>query len=318
MTNPVSWQSGMIAVLRRSAALLRSATPLLCAALILLCTATPIAVWAQPPVQPSRRTVSPSSPIVKNVSFHSAALNRDMRYRLYLPHHYPATTRRYPVLYLLHGLFGNYQNWDTLTHLASHVSGMDWIIVMPDAGDSWYTNSASVPKDKFEDYVARDLVAEVDGRYRTIRDRQARAIAGLSMGGYGAVKFALRYPHSFAFAASLSGAMDAARDLDSRLPEFAPKLVEVFGAPGNPTRAHNDIFQLLPKSAPDELPYLYLACGSEDRFLLVNRDFVSELAQRHIRYEYRENPGTHDWAYWDREIAPLLSAMQNQISQKPH
>ena len=134
------------------------------------------------------------------------------------------------------------------------------------------------------------------------------------MGGYGALKFALRYPQSFAFAASLSGALDAARDLDSRLPEFAPKLVEVFGDPGNPARAHNDIFQILPSAAPDELPYLYLACGSEDRFLFVNRDFVSELARRHIRYEYRENTGTHDWAYWDREIAPLLNTMENNIS----
>ncbi len=239
-----------------------------------------------------------------------------MRYRLYLPHPYLTTKQRYPVLYLLHGLFGNYQNWDTLTHLASHVSGMDWIIVMPDAGDSWYTNSASVPRDKFEDYIARDLLAEVDGRYRTIRDRHARAVAGLSMGGYGALKLALRYPQSFAFAGSLSGALDAARDLDSRLPEFAPKLVEVFGAPGNSARAHNDIFQLLPNAATDDLPHFYLACGSEDRFLVVNRDFVSQLSRRHIRYEYRENPGTHEWPYWDREIVPLLNAMQNNFSPK--
>jgi len=271
---------------------------------------------AQP--QAKHRATSPAPPVVKDAAFHSAALNREMRYRIYLPHNYAAATRRYPVMYLLHGLFGSYENWDTLTNLASYASGMDWVIVMPDAGDSWYTNSATVPPDKFEDYVAKDLMTEIDEKYRTIRDRHARAIAGLSMGGYAAMKLAIRYPESFAFAGSLSGALDAARDLDARLPEFAPKLKEVFGGFGNPARANNDIFVLLPKGKPSGLPYLYLACGTDDRFLSVNREFVATLSERHVRYEYHETPGDHDWSYWDREIRPLLRAMENQLSPRSH
>ena len=281
-----------------------------------LCVAAGLAASAQPHARtPSTlRAHSPASPLVKDASFHSASLEREMRYRIYLPYNYATTTRRYPVLYLLHGLFGNYENWDTLTDLANYTAGMDWIIVMPDADDSWYTNSATKPQDRFEDYIAKDLIAEIDGKYRTIRDRHERAIAGLSMGGYGAVKFALRNPQSFAFAGSLSGALDAARDLDRNRPEFAAKLLEVFGPAGNPARAQNDIFVLLPKATPAALPYLYLACGTEDRFLPVNREFVAELSRHHVDYEYHETPGDHEWAYWDREIKPMLVAMESHLS----
>lgn len=257
---------------------------------------------------------SPDLPLVRNASFHSAALNREMRYRIYLPHLYSATAQRYPVLYLLHGLYGNYENWDTLTGLASYAAGMNWIIVMPDADDSWYTNSVTKAEDKFEDYIAKDLIAEIDAKYRTIHDGQARAIAGLSMGGYGALKFALRNPQSFAFAGSLSGALDAARDLDTRVPEFAAKLVEVFGAPSNAARAQNDIFVLLQKDDPANLPYLYLACGTEDRFLSVNREFAADLFRRQARYEYHETSGNHDWSYWDREIKAMLKVMGSRVS----
>lgn len=284
---------------------------------VAVCILMPLLTSAERPhSNTAHRVLSHASPLAKDARFRSAALNREMQYRIYLPHNYAATTRRYPVLYLLHGLYGNYRNWDTSTDLANDVAGMDWIIVMPDADDSWYTNSATVSQDKFEDYIAKDLIAEIDAKYRTIGDRHARAIAGLSMGGYAAMKFALRDSQLFAFAGSLSGALDAARDLDTRLQEFAAKLVEVFGPAGDPARAQNDIFVLLKNTNSAELPYLYLACGEEDRFLSVNREFVAELSQRHVHYEYHETPGNHDWTYWEREIRPLLSVMEQRVSLK--
>ena len=156
---------------------------------------------------------------VRDALFHSASLGRDMHYRVLLPRDY-TRSGRFPVLYLLHGLYGDYQNWDTRTGLENYAKDLHLIIVMPDADDSWYTNSATVAADKFEDYIAKDLIAEVDEKYRTIRDSHGRAIAGLSMGGYGAVKLALKYPELFAFAGSLSGAFNAPQSLDSQRPEF--------------------------------------------------------------------------------------------------
>jgi putative tributyrin esterase len=253
------------------------------------------------------------SPLIRDASFHSVALKREMKYCIYLPHAYSASARRYPVLYLLHGLYGDYRNWDANTHLARYMAGRDWIVVMPDAGDSWYANSATQADDRFEDYIAKDLVREVDGKYRSIRERQGRAIAGLSMGGYGAMKFALKYPGEYGFAGSLSGAFDAARDLADQVAEFHDQIVKVLGEGDNPARGENDVFVLLKRADPTQVPYLFLACGSADRFLRINREFVKELSAHRIAYEYHETSGGHDWQYWDSAVQPMLNALQVRL-----
>lgn len=251
---------------------------------------------------------------VRDVVFHSASLQRDMHYRILVPRDYD-NGGRFPALYLLHGLYGDYMNWDTRTRLEDYARNRHLLIVMPDANDSWYTNSATVPGDKFEDYVAKDLISEIDEKYRTLRDRHSRALAGLSMGGYGALKLALEYPDLFGFAGSLSGALNAAQNLDALRPEFRSKLLEAFGNEGSQTRAENDIFLLLDKSKHTTYPYLYLACGTADFFLDTNRAFVHELSSRKIEYEYHETPGEHTWDYWDRELRPLLQAVERTISE---
>jgi putative tributyrin esterase len=242
--------------------------------------------------------------------FHSPSLHRDIHYLILLPRDY-SNGRRFPVLYLLHGLYGDYKNWDTRTHLESTAAQLSFLIVTPDADDSWYTNSATEPEDRFEDYIVKDLVSEVDSKYRTIREKRARAIAGLSMGGYGAVKLGLKYPELFAFAGSLSGAFDATQDLDDLRPEFRVKLLEVFGNPGSRTRKENDVFLLL-KSSRDH-PYFYVACGTSDFFLDTNRAITAQLAKQQIPYEYRETPGGHTWEYWDSELTPLLQAVARSL-----
>ena len=251
---------------------------------------------------------------VQDGAFHSAALDREMKYRILLPCGYQTGSGRFPVLYLLHGLYGDYLNWDTRTSLERYAQRYELIMVMPDAGDSWYTNSATDPKDKFEDYIAKDLVAEIDGKFRTLRSRHARAIAGLSMGGYGALKIALRYHDDFAFAGSLSGALDAPQDLGEKKPLFRDQLLKVFGPPGSVVRADNILSSLLQSVSPKDLPYLYLACGSGDDFLPVNRNFAAQLSSRGVPYEYHETAGGHAWDYWDRSVQDLLRAVADIIS----
>jgi S-formylglutathione hydrolase FrmB len=247
---------------------------------------------------------------IQESTFHSASLNRDMHYLVLFPSDY-ASGRRFPVLYLLHGLYGDYKNWDTKTHLESAAASVPLLIVTPDADDSWYTDSGAKAEDKFEDYIAKDLISEVDSKYRTIREKRARAIAGLSMGGYGAVKLSLKYPELFAFAGSLSGAFDAAQNLDDLRPEFRAKLLEVFGNPGSKTRTENDVFLLLKSSS--STPYFYLACGADDFFLDTNRAFAAQLSNRKITYEYHETPGGHTWEYWDSQLTPLLQAVERSL-----
>jgi S-formylglutathione hydrolase FrmB len=239
-----------------------------------------------------------------------------MKYRVLLPCSYGRGSGRFPVLYLLHGLYGDYLNWDTRTNLERDAQSYNLLVVMPDAGDSWYTNSATDPKDKFEDYIAKDLVAEIDSKFRTLRSRHARAIAGLSMGGYGSLKIALRYHDDFIFAGSVSGALNAPQDLGDRRPAFRDQLLKVFGAPGGATRADNNVFSMLQSASVQKLPYFYLACGTADDFLAVNRDFAAKLSARSAAYEYHETVGGHAWDYWDRSLPDLLRAVAGAVSNQ--
>ena len=142
-------------------------------------------------------------------SVDSAALGRSMKYRVLVPDEYDKSPRRYPVLYLLHGLGGDYTEWTTRSNVADYSRTLPLIIVMPDGNNAWYTNSN---EGAYETYILNDLQADVVKKYRTINSRYGRAIAGLSMGGYGALKMALKRPALFAVAASFSGAFAATRD----------------------------------------------------------------------------------------------------------
>ena len=261
------------------------------------------------------KSVSPSARIpvtVQDVEFHSKALGRSTKYRIVLPSGYSESAHRYPVLFLLHGVFGSSENWETLTDLSRYAASTDLIIVMPDAANSWYVNSATKPEERYEDFLIQDILPEVDSRWRTLRSSHRRAITGLSLGGYGALKFAIKNPDTFAVAASISGAFTGPADLDDKREDLRDDLRTAFGAPGTPIRGENDLFQLVPKTDPKLLPYFYLDCGTADEFCETNRRFAALLCSRGARYEYHEVPGCHSWQYWDQRIAivlPLINKM---------
>jgi putative tributyrin esterase len=253
---------------------------------------------------------------VQDRVFQSESLSREMHYRILLPANYSASARSFPVLYLLHGWHGDYKNWTTLTDLTHYAENLPIIIVMPDANDSWYVNSATVPQDKFEQYIIRDLIAEVDQHWRTLRSPHRRAIAGLSMGGYGAVKFALKYPGTFGIAGSISGAFNATEtELSASRADLAPSLDAAFGAANSTVRADNDVIVAADKAVPARTAYLYLDCGTQDvSFLQSNRKLVSKLSERNLAYEYHETPGAHTWEYWDTRLPNLLAAIVKRIA----
>jgi putative tributyrin esterase len=250
---------------------------------------------------------------IETVQFKSGLVGQVLPYHALLPAGYSDSNTRYPVLYLLHGLSGRYDNWLTYTNLADYVSNYKIIVITPEGHDGWYTDSATVPSGRYESYVIQELIPEVDQRFRTIRDRRARGVAGLSMGGYGALKFALKRPDLFAFAASMSGAFDASVRSDER-PGFLwdflkPSIVSVFGTKGSATRSANDLHQLARNLSPAQvasLPYIYFDCGTEDGFLETNRDLDSILLSKKVAHEFRQLPGGHDWGYWDRQVREVL------------
>ena len=251
-------------------------------------------------------------PAARDVRFASAALGRDMPYRVLLPAGYDSSARRYPVLYLLHGLDGHYDNWTARTKLRQHLAGLDLIVVTPEGANSWYVNWHDGARERWEDYVVRDLIDDVDTRFRTDARRASRFIAGFSMGGYGAIRLALKHPSRFSFAASLSGAFNITRlETYGWTDALRAEHTRAFGPVGSARRQDDDLFEIAKKAPPTGLPFLYIDCGADDVFLPGNRELSGILQQRKIPYEYRETPGTHNWIYWDRQIIEVLRAIRS-------
>lgn len=272
---------------------------------------------ATTPVTKARapQTTAGENKRLQTVQFKSKRVGKTLPYIVVLPTDYDqpsAKAKHYPVLYLLHGLTGHYDNWTTHTKLSEYAARYPMIIVTPEGNDGWYTDSTTVPADKYETYIIEELIPDVQRRYRTVETREGRAIGGLSMGGYGALKFGVKYPQTFVFVASLSGALAAATVAESDLPGLESvwrTLAVVFGPADNPMRKANDVPQLyrdLPASSIAGLPYVYLDCGTEDPLLAMNHSFADILVTRKIPHEYRQLPGGHSWPYWDAQVQEVL------------
>lgn len=232
-----------------------------------------------------------------------------MPYRVYLPDNVK-TGEHFPVLYLLHGLFGSFDNWCELGGFENAIGGRKVIVVMPDGGDAWYTDGIRGDAARFERFIIRDLIEHCDAAYPTEKNGKRRAVAGNSMGGYGAVKLALKYPELFDFAYSTSGAFGVTGWSDEDPPtlwdEYRPSVMEVFGEPGSAARRANDIWELAAAAEPEKLPMLYLDCGVHDDFCDTNVRIAAEFEKLGIDHEFESLPGGHDWEYWSNILIKIL------------
>jgi putative tributyrin esterase len=277
----------------------------LCALLILVFNAPASAQHRQP---------------VETIKLKSDLVGKTLPYNVILPRDYDISrTTRYPVLFLLHGLFGHYSDWLTKTNVADYAAQYRIIIVMPEGNNGWYTDSATTPADKYETYILKELIPDVQKRYRTIETRYGRGVAGLSMGGYGALKFGLKFPDTFVFAASMSGALAApnwTEDDLKALKAIRDSVFNVFGPINSETRRANDIYEMargLSAARVAGLPYFYLDCGTEDLLAAYNQQFATILRDKKIPHEYRELPGDHNWAFWDRQVQEVLRLASEKL-----
>jgi S-formylglutathione hydrolase FrmB len=291
----------------------------------------------------------------------SSALGVRKRLLVYLPPSYAREPgRRYPVAYYLHGAWGAEDNWVTLGRIDGTLDSLiaagmpEMIVVLPDGDDGWYTTwnalnntpacradtarrepaqTYCVPWPKYDEYVARELVAHVDSGYRTLARRAHRGVAGLSMGGYGAIALSLRYPDAFAAAASHSGVLSPryagptpyapptryASTVDMARGRYSPALWElmrpVFGRDTVGWRARDPAIlarHLVSSGAP--IPALFVDVGRDDSFLEQNRAFRAELTALGIAMQYREWPGKHDWAYWRAHVVESLKWLAEKLA----
>jgi len=209
-----------------------------------------------------------------------------------------------PVLYLLHGLSDDDTIWLRRTSIERYAAPLGLAVVMPQVGRSFYTDEAH--GNRYWTFLSEELPAIAGSFFHLSDRREDTFVAGLSMGGYGAVKWALRRPDRFAAAATLSGAVDVARLLgDDREPERVRLWDTIFG--GRPVEGtDDDLFHLLATVDPQRAPALYVVCGTEDRLLPHNERFRDAAQARGFDVTDDFRPGEHEWGLWDSTIQDVL------------
>ena len=250
----------------------------------------------------------------------SKLMGREMPYKLILPEDYSRENgAKFPVVFLLHGLTGRYNNWIEKTKLKQYSDLHNFIIVTPEGDNGWYTDSFSTPNDKYESYIVKELIPEIDKKFRTVANRENRFIAGLSMGGYGSLKFGLKYPDMFSLVGSFSGALGAASLSATNAGAFIGGGIDkIYGPPDSETRKANDIFTLIREVTPEKLkamPFIYQSCGTEDFLIQNNRDFLALMNEKKVPHEYREFPGGHDWKFWDDQVREFLDVAARRMKK---
>lgn len=211
-----------------------------------------------------------------------------------------ARTSDFPVLYLLHGLSDDHTAWTRYTSIERYAAAAGVAVVMPAVGRSFYADEAH--GHAYWTYIADELPGIVQSFFRVSTEREDTFVAGLSMGGYGALKLALTHPGRYAAAASLSGGLDVAGLIQrgQRVELFE----RVFGGTPGPTE---DLFALLADAEPAALPALHISCGAEDPLVEMSRAFAAAAEARGASVTTDFPPGTHEWGLWDRVIADVIA-----------
>lgn len=252
--------------------------------------------------------------------FFSGALFARKSCFVYLPEGYEESEERYPVIYLLHGMHGSESHWlvkgnaeQTLDRMIREGTLRKSIVVMPNDGGyglgtfymNWYDGTGS-----FEDYMVYDLIGDIDKSFRTIADRNNRALCGLSMGGFGAFMLALRHPGIFGAAVSMSGAMVS---VDIVAPQYARSdYSRMIGPLHGPYAQQYDLQRLAERRLNEaERPELYFHCGSEDYLFPMNAAYEEHLTRIGYKHKYEVFPGDHNWEYWTEHLPRSLSFLES-------
>lgn len=236
---------------------------------------------------------------IRTLTHYSKYLKKEQKLDVYVPD----SGGKHNVLYLLHGATGSYVDWVLRTDLKDIADKYNLLIVMPDGGAySWYSDSPMIRDSQYESYIVKELIPFIDSCFATYAQKKGRGVCGLSMGGYGAIKFGLKYPELFSSASSLSGVLTIMKHPDKW--SLAMVLGEQADHLANWKR--EDLVGLA-ESAKDSSVALKFDTGVDDITLDDNRAFVSVLQELRRTFEYAEFPGEHNWTYWGSHIDEHLN-----------
>ncbi|NCI46925.1 alpha/beta hydrolase [Sediminibacterium soli] len=237
--------------------------------------------------------------VVDTVSVYSAAMKRSIKTVVIRPEGVGAS-EKLPVVYLLHGAFGDYANWlRRVPHIKDLAEQYKVMIVCPDGGyTSWYFDSPVDPSYQFETFVAKEVPAYVDAHYATIADRRGRVITGLSMGGHGGIFLSFRHADVFSGGGSMSGALHVSvitqrYDVEKRLGDTITN--QKYWRDWSALR--------VVENYPKDSLSIIIDSGTEDLGIIgMNRAMHDKLLNLKIPHEYTERPGQHNWVYWSNAI----------------
>jgi S-formylglutathione hydrolase FrmB len=242
----------------------------------------------------------------------SSVMKKTMRAAVVLPESYAKGKTAYPVLYLLHGGYGHFNDWITKTPDKSLLHRLadqyNIIIAMPEGEIfSYYLDSPVVKDSQFESYLTKDVINKIDKAYRTIRDKKGRVITGLSMGGYGALYLATRHPDLYCAAGSMSGALNPDMNTWKLPPDLAKNIKAEFEKILGPLEQSPDkwaaysVVGMADKMKANGLK-LVIDCGVDDFLIEPNRELHRRLVFNQTPHDYSERPGGHSWEYWQNSL----------------
>jgi len=268
--------------------------------------------------------------VIETETIKSNILGKDVRYTVYLPADYSTSSRTYPVVYLLHGFTDDNTGWLQFGEINRYADKAiadgtipPMIIIMPNADSSFYINAYD-GKENYEDFFVKEFIPGVEKMYRIKGEKRYRAVAGLSMGGYGTLIFSLKHPELFAAAAPLSAAVwddDAITSMPDGTYDFVVGKLFGRGLKGKnrltKTFYENSIFKIVADKKADDLKKVryWIDCGDDDFLIKGNCLLHIALTEKGIPHEFRVRDGVHDWTYWRTGIVDALAFIGKSFHQ---
>ncbi|WP_400262784.1 alpha/beta hydrolase [Sphingobacterium sp. SG20118] len=250
--------------------------------------------------------------IVDTLNINSKSMSKEVKAVVILPEKYDKS-QQYPVLYLLHGYGGRYDNWvNNVPEVKKLVDTYNYIVVCPDGGvDSWYWDIQGDNNYQYDTFISGELPAYIDAHYMTKKERTGRAITGLSMGGHGAITLAIKHQDVYGAAGSTSGGLDIRPfpmnwNIKSRIGTYATHPQEW------ETRSAINMVHLL---TPNQLE-LIIDCGKEDFFYNVNLAVHDKLDYYNIPHTFITRAGAHNWDYWSKSIVYQMAFFHDFFNKK--